>query len=80
MAQKVDERILNKMDKTFKILFIKGFIIQIIVAIIVTGNTSTTPLTGWQVASVGIITVLLLVIAAVIYSQFPYSVLGKPKE
>jgi membrane protein YdbS with pleckstrin-like domain len=80
MAQKVDERILNKMDKTFKILFIIGFIIQIIVAIIVTGNTSTTPLTGWQVASVGIITVLLLVIAAVIYSQFPYSVLGKPKE
>jgi uncharacterized integral membrane protein len=79
MAQKVDERILNKMDKTFKILFIIGFIIQIIVAIIVTGNTSTTPLTGWQVASVGIITVLLLVIAAVIYSQFPYSVLGKPK-
>ncbi|BDB99477.1 hypothetical protein [Saccharolobus caldissimus] len=80
MAQKVDERTLNKMDKTFKILFIIGFIIQIIVAIIVTGNASTTPLTGWQVASVGIITVLLLVIAAVIYSQFPYSVLGKPKE
>lgn len=49
MVQKVDERTLNKMDKTFKILFIIGFIIQIIVAIIVTGNASTTPLTGWQV-------------------------------
>ena len=38
IAQKVDERILNKMDKTFKIRFIIGFIIQIIVAMSVGNN------------------------------------------
>ncbi len=75
-----DEKTLDKMDKIFKAIFIIGFILEIVIAAAVTGNTATKPLTGSQVASVGIITVLLLVIATVIYSQFPYSVLGKPKE
>lgn len=73
----LDKR-LETYDKIFKALFIVGFILQIVVAAVVTNNTATTPLTGWQVASVGVITVLLLLIAGVIYSQFPYSVLGKP--
>ncbi|AWS00581.1 hypothetical protein DFR87_05670 [Metallosphaera hakonensis JCM 8857 = DSM 7519] len=68
------------MDKIFKVIFIVGFIIEIIIAAVITGNTATIPLTGSQVAIVGIIAVLLLLIATVIYSQFPYSVLGKPKE
>ncbi|AWR98332.1 hypothetical protein DFR86_10265 [Acidianus sulfidivorans JP7] len=66
------------MDKAFKVIFIIGFILMIIVAAAVTGDTATKPLTGSQVAAVGIIAILLLVIATLIYEQFPYSVLGKP--
>ncbi|ARM77189.1 hypothetical protein B6F84_12015 [Acidianus manzaensis] len=66
------------MDKAFKVIFILGFALMVIVAILVTGNTATKPLTGSQVAAVGIIAILLLVIATLIYEQFPYSVLGKP--
>ncbi|MFP3319815.1 MAG: hypothetical protein RXO24_04585 [Acidilobus sp.] len=68
------------MDKAFKIAFIVGLILIFVVAILVTHNATTKPLTGWQVASVGIIAVILLVAATVVYSQFPYSVLGKPAE
>ncbi len=74
------EKELNEMDKIFKVIFIIGLILEFVVAIVVTHNATTTPLTASQVASVGIITVLLLVIAGIIYSQFPYSVLGKPVE
>lgn len=77
---KVSEETLDKMDKAFKAVFIIAFILQLVVAAIVTHDATTTPLTGWQVASVGIITVILLVVAAVIYSQYPYSVLGQPVE
>jgi uncharacterized membrane protein (DUF485 family) len=76
----VNEKELEKMDKIFKVIFIIGLILQFVVAIIVTGNATTTPLTGSQVAAVGVITVILLLIAGVIYSQFPNSVLGKPVE
>ncbi len=75
-----DQKTLEKMDKAFKTLFVVAFILQIVVAIVVTNDATTTPLTGSQVASVGIITVFLLVVAGVIYSQFPESILGKPKE
>jgi uncharacterized integral membrane protein len=77
---KLSEKELDAMDKAFKVAFIVGFILIFIVAILVTHNATTKPLTGWQVASVGIIAVILLVAAAVVYSQFPYSVLGKPAE
>jgi hypothetical protein len=76
----VNEKELEKMDKIFKVIFIVGLILQFVVAIIVTGNATTTPLTASQVAAVGVITVILLLIAGVMYSQFPYSVLGKPVE
>ncbi|BCS93356.1 hypothetical protein [Metallosphaera javensis (ex Sakai et al. 2022)] len=74
------ERNLERMDRAFKVLFIVGFILELVVAALVTGNTATKPLTAQQVAAVGIIPVILLVSATVVYEQFPYSVLGKPKE
>lgn len=77
---KLSEKELEAMDKAFKAAFIVGLILMFVVAILVTHNATTKPLTGWQVASVGIIVVILLVAAAVVYSQFPYSVLGKPAE
>ncbi|MFP3312617.1 MAG: hypothetical protein RXN88_03745 [Acidilobus sp.] len=77
---KLSEKELDAMDKAFKVAFIVGLILIFVVAILVTHNATTKPLTGWQVASVGIIAVILLVAAAVVYSQFPYSVLGKPAE
>jgi uncharacterized membrane protein YesL len=77
---KLSEKELETMDKAFKAAFIVGLILMFVVAILVTHNATTKPLTGWQVASVGIIAVILLVAAAVVYSQFPYSVLGKPAE
>ncbi|MFP3219248.1 MAG: hypothetical protein RXQ66_01155 [Acidilobus sp.] len=77
---KLSEKELDAMDKAFKVAFIVGLILVFVVAILVTHNATTKPLTGWQVASVGIIAVILLVAAAVVYSQFPYSVLGKPAE
>lgn len=77
---KLSEKELDAMDKAFKVAFIVGLILIFVVAILVTHNATTKPLTGWQVASVGIIAVILLVVAAVVYSQFPYSVLGKPAE
>jgi uncharacterized membrane protein YesL len=77
---KLSEKELDAMDKAFKAAFIVGLILMFVVAILVTHNATTKPLTGWQVASVGIIVVILLVAAAVVYSQFPYSVLGKPAE
>ncbi|MFP3231384.1 MAG: hypothetical protein RXR70_01985 [Acidilobus sp.] len=77
---KLSEKELDAMDKAFKAAFIVGLILMFVVAILVTHNATTKPLTGWQVASVGIIAVILLVAAAVVYSQFPYSVLGKPAE
>jgi len=77
---RLSEKELEAMDKAFKVAFIVGLILMFVVAILVTHNATTKPLTGWQVASVGIIAVILLVAAAVVYSQFPYSVLGKPAE
>jgi len=77
---KLSEKELEAMDKAFKAAFIVGLILMFVVAILVTHNATTKPLTGWQVASVGIIAVILVVAAAVVYSQFPYSVLGKPAE
>jgi len=77
---KLSEKELEAMDKAFKAFFIVGLILIFVVAILVTHNAATKPLTGWQVASVGIIVVILLVAAAVVYSHFPYSVLGKPAE
>jgi len=77
---KLSEKELEAMDKAFKAAFIVGLILMFVVAILVTHNATTKPLTGWQVASVGIIAVILVVAAAVVYSQFPYSVLGKPTE
>ncbi|MCY0860921.1 MAG: hypothetical protein OWQ52_00635 [Metallosphaera prunae] len=71
---------LDMMDKAFKVFFILGFILELVVAALVTGNTATKPLTAQQVAAVGIIPVIMLVVATVVYEQFPYSVLGKPKE
>ncbi len=71
---------LNKLDLAYKIVFIIGFILMIVVAAVVTNNATTTPLTGSQVAAVGYIAVFLLLLAAVIYSHFPESVLGKPKN
>jgi len=76
----VNEKELEEMDKIFKVIFIIGLILEFVVAIIVTGNATTTPLTASQVAALGIIAVILLLIAGIIYSQFPYSVLGKPVE
>ncbi|BDC17173.1 hypothetical protein [Acidianus sp. HS-5] len=75
-----NEKELEEMDKIFKVVFIIGLILEFVIAIVVTHDATTTPLTASQVASVGIITVLLLVIGGIIYSQFPYSVLGKPVE
>ncbi|QIW25382.1 hypothetical protein EWF20_12190 [Sulfolobus sp. S-194] len=66
------------MDKTFKIIFIIGMIIIFAVAIVETQNYNGFSPTPSQVATVGYIVALLLVIAGVIYSQFPQSVLGKP--
>jgi uncharacterized membrane protein YesL len=77
---KLSEKELDAMDKAFKVAFIVGLILIFVVAILITHNATTKPLTEWQVASVGIIAVILLVVAAVVYSQFPYSVLGKPAE
>lgn len=70
----------NKLDKTFKIIFIIGVIVMFAIAIAETENYNGFSPTPSQVAAVGYIAILLLVIAAVIYSQFPQAVLGKPIE
>ncbi|MCY0859285.1 MAG: hypothetical protein OWQ54_02520 [Sulfolobaceae archaeon] len=71
---------LNKLDLAYKIVFIIGFILMVVVAAVVTHNATTKPLTGSQVAAVGYIAVFLLLLAGIIYSHFPESVLGKPKN
>ena len=73
-----NQEYLNKLDKTFKIIFIIGLILIFAVAIAETQNYSGFSPTPSQVASVGFIVIVLLMIAGVIYSQFPPSVLGKP--
>ena len=73
-----NQEYLNKLDKTFKVIFIIGLILIFAVAIAETQNYSGWSPTPSQVASVGFIVIVLLVIAGVIYSQFPPSVLGKP--
>jgi membrane protein YdbS with pleckstrin-like domain len=78
MAIIYDQKRLQQLDKIFKIIFIIGLIVIFAVAIAETQNYSGFSPTASQVATVGYIVVLLLVIAAVIYSQFPPSVLGKP--
>ncbi|WOE49922.1 hypothetical protein [Sulfuracidifex metallicus] len=70
---------LEKMDVAFKIIFVVAFLIQLILAAWVTDDSATSPLTGSQVAIVGTITIILLIVATTIYSQFPESRLGKPK-
>ncbi|BBG23083.1 hypothetical protein IC006_0367 [Sulfuracidifex tepidarius] len=70
---------LERMDRAFKVIFLIAFLLQIALAAWVTNDSATAPLTGAQVATVGLITVMLLVIAAAVYSQFPESRLGKPK-
>lgn len=75
----ISQERLESMDRAFKVIFVVAFILQIAIAAWVTDDSATAPLTGSQVATVGVITVLLLVIAAVVYSQFPESKLGKPK-
>lgn len=62
---------LERMDKAFKVFFIVAFILELVVAALVTGNTATKPLTAQQVAAVGIIPVIMLVVATVVYEQFP---------
>ncbi|BFI76579.1 hypothetical protein [Sulfurisphaera ohwakuensis] len=78
MAVIQNQEYLNKLDKTFKIIFIIGLIIIFAVAIAETQNYKGFSPTPSQVATVGYIVALLLVVAGVIYSQFPPSVLGKP--
>jgi len=73
-----NQEYLNKLDKTFKIIFIIGVIIMFVIAIAETQNYKGFSPTPSQVAAVGYVVILLLVIAGVIYSQFPSSVLGKP--
>ncbi|BFH72411.1 hypothetical protein SJAV_03550 [Sulfurisphaera javensis] len=80
MAVIQNQEYLNKLDKTFKIIFIIGLIVIFAVAIAETQNYNGFSPTPSQVATVGYIVALLLVIAGVIYSQFPPSVLGKPIE
>jgi hypothetical protein len=80
MAVIRDEKRLEQLDKTFKVIFITGLIVIFAVAIAeTTGYQGFSP-TASQVATVGYIVILLLIIAGVIYSQFPPSVLGKPIE
>ena len=73
-----NQEYLNKLDKAFKVIFIIGIILMFAVAIAETQNYSGWSPTPSQVASVGFIVIVLLMIAGVIYSQFPPSVLGKP--
>lgn len=73
-----DQEYLNRLDKTFKVIFIIGIILMFAVAIAETQNYSGWSPTPSQVVSVGFILIVLLMIAGVIYSQFPLSVLGKP--
>ena len=80
MAVIRDEKRLEQLDKTFKIIFIIGLIVIFAVAIAETNNYPGFSPTASQVATVGYIVILLLIIAGVIYSQFPPSVLGKPIE
>jgi anaerobic C4-dicarboxylate transporter len=78
MAIIYDQKKLQQLDKTFKIIFLIGLIVIFAVAIAETQNYNGLSPTASQVATVGYIVILLLIIAAVIYSQFPPSVLGKP--
>ena len=78
MAVIRNQEYLNKLDKTFKIIFVIGVIIMFAIAIAETQNYKGFSPTPSQVAAVGYVVILLLVIAGVIYSQFPPSVLGKP--
>lgn len=78
MAIVTNQEYLNKLDKTFKIIFVIGVIIMFAIAIAETQNYKGFSPTPSQVAAVGCVVILLLVIAGVIYSQFPVSVLGKP--
>jgi len=80
MADIRNQEYLNKLDKTFKIIFVIGVIIMFAIAIAETQNYKGPSPTPSQVAAVGYVVILLLVIAGVIYSQFPESVLGKPIE
>ena len=73
-----NQEYLNKLDKAFKIIFIIGIILIFVVAIAETQDYSGFSPTPSQVASVGFIVIVLLMVAGVIYSQFPPSVLGKP--
>jgi len=78
MAIVTNQEYLNKLDKTFKIIFVIGVIIMFAIAIAETQNYKGFSPTPSQVATVGYVVILLLVISGVIYSQFPASVLGKP--
>jgi uncharacterized integral membrane protein len=68
---RLSEKELDAMDKAFKAAFIVGLILMFVAAILVTHNATTKPLTGWQVASAGIIAVILLVAAAVVLQPIP---------
>ncbi|WP_253822982.1 hypothetical protein [Acidianus sp. RZ1] len=71
---------LDSLDEAYKAILIVGFILMLVVAAAVTNDTATKPLTGSQVAAVGFIAVFLLFLGALVYNQFPDSILGKPKK
>ncbi|BCU71227.1 hypothetical protein [Stygiolobus caldivivus] len=78
MAINTDEKRLEQLDKTFKIIFLIGLILIFVIAAAETSNYQGFSPTPSQIATVGYIVVVLLIVAGVIYSQFPPSVLGKP--